>query len=377
MIGRSFAMPLEQMGTHLRNIASILTIMLASAVIGGTPVARGLLHADGIVDVKGASAAEAVVTVIPADAPAYSLEKGTTRFQLELELNNTYMIRFEHPDCITKQLYFDTKVPDEYRLDEYTFPFLVELEKDRFSGDMAYAGPVGYIAYMEMVNDFDYETDYTMRIDKRIEEKLASIELHTAPVMGTAGPIKATPVNASYSSVSSGASVSHGPSDPSITRVGARNDHAPALESAIPIEQEEAAAPIEPVTTMIEPEDIGTPEPLETEVPDAPPVAVESEKEPRTEPAPELLAEATPVRMEENAEIEKLDRRSDLEDPSLASRQEELIVDRKMVTTIVRIADEQGNVTEYRRVAHKFGQVFYFMDDQSIPEHMYREHTGM
>jgi hypothetical protein len=63
--------------------------------------------------------------------------------------------------------------------------------------------------------------------------------------------------------------------------------------------------------------------------------------------------------------------------PSLAAgREEELIVEVRRVTTVVRILLPEGRSTEYRRVAHFNGGTVFFQDGLSIPEHAYIAATG-
>jgi hypothetical protein len=324
-------------------ILGILFILLQPclpSLHAAPPLARGLLHADGLVRVLGADPARTRITILPADGEIYILDQGTRRFVLELKLNNTYLVSFEHPLCITKQLFFDTRVPDQYMLDEYAFPFEVELVADRTEGGMRYAGPVGYISYQEDLNDFDHVTDYSLEIDRRIRERM---ELLSTP------PAHDVPIQLPLSI---------------------------SVPDAPPLEVEEAemaeTLPMEPRPVVIEPAPVPEPEPEERPMVEPPPVSAPPEEEAAPEdqplpadPAPDLPppAVSSPVRAAEvplNAEI----------------REEELIVDDKRVTTIVRLTDSQGHSHEYRRVAHKFGAVYYFMDDQSIPEHMYRTHTG-
>jgi hypothetical protein len=308
---------------------------------------RGMLHADGILTVEGADASEALITVMPADAPTYSLDRGTTRFVLELELNTKYMVRFERTGCITKDLYFDTSVPAEYLLDHYTFPFQVVLESDPRAEIKSYAGPVGYIQYLEPVNDFDYVTDYELVIDKRIKEKIDVMQGTTA-----APPATVTGVG----------------NHPELNSMDLAGDG-----SSAPVERlrdEPAAGPIR--LNPVAPSSLNN----STDVPvdilrDGPSAIVDPEPAPDSANVPETAPAISPPGSSSGVE------RLVPPDPSRQGRTEELIVEDNMVVTIVRITNEQGFQHEYRRIAHKFGPVFYFMDDQSIPEHMYRDHTGL
>lgn len=57
-------------------------------------------------------------------------------------------------------------------------------------------------------------------------------------------------------------------------------------------------------------------------------------------------------------------------------RWEELIVERLRVVTVVRLKERSGHIAEYRRVANRFGGVFFFKDGLNIPASLYHAATG-
>lgn len=343
-----------RMGNALKYLSTLA--VLASMQVMAT---AGKLHADGMLTVNGANAKESQVTVIPSNGTAYTLEKGSLSFMLEFELDQRYLVIFEHPECLTKQLYFDTEVPDDYLYDQYSFPFQVILEKNR-DENVSYAGPVGYIMYMDAVNDFDYETDYTLTIDEKLREEM---ERYQTPRKVEPSAIAAPPVKAP---TSSSATV--------VSATTAMLTTAPTLVKPEPVTVK--ADRTAPAPQMIEPVVVDAPvikapapaAPVTIKVEDVPVSTEEVVVERKVQPVERKVAIEEPVA----PAVERV-----VEEPKQAGREEELIVDKKQVTTIVRITDDGGHTTEYRRVAHKFGAVFYFMEEQSITERMYYEHTGM
>ncbi len=308
----------------------------------------GRLHADGILTVNGASMEDAQVTIVPSVGDPYTLEKGISRFMLELDLDKRYLVIFEHPECLTKQLYFDTEVPDDYLYDQYTFPFQVILEKNRSEDVIAYAGPVGFIMYMDAVNDFDYETDYSLMIDEKLKEQMTRYQAPKQidpPVVS--GPVIHGPAPASVAVVATSVEI-----EPATEPVASRTE-APARIEPVEVKNVAIAGAKRPALRSVEVKEV--PVPVESEIAE---IKVDKVETPRTE---------EPV----------IERTYSQPEPSGSGREEELIVDHRTVTTVVRITDEYGDTTEYRRVAHKFGAVFYFMDDRSITDRMYYEHTGM
>jgi hypothetical protein len=59
-----------------------------------------------------------------------------------------------------------------------------------------------------------------------------------------------------------------------------------------------------------------------------------------------------------------------------SGRSEELIVEKRRVTRIVRITQD-GHTSEYRQVTHQFGQVFYFKDGESCSRWQYEHETAL
>ena len=51
-------------------------------------------------------------------------------------------------------------------------------------------------------------------------------------------------------------------------------------------------------------------------------------------------------------------------------RQEELIVETNKVVTLIRL-EQAGLITEFRRIAHKWGGVFYFKNGDSCTKEVY------
>ena len=397
----------------------LLSFLLNATLHGLAANATGLLHADGIVTVEGAEISETTITVVPANAGSWELPKGTKEFKLELPLNDTYLVIFAHPRCLTKQLYFDTRVPQDYVLDHYTFPFEVVLQVQN-TEDRAYAGPVGYIMYKDLVNDFDYVTDYTLQIDQKLKDRMNSI---------TSGPLIANVSAATDRTPSAEPSVIRTASSSGSTSMSATPSAtatvvgASGTDGTDPKQIEPPIAPIERETAptvlsgkQIDPviEERSIQQPVEVAVAEVPiagppieeeevtasdpevPDAHQSEQladhvpdatertGPSADPSPtidEKLVTASVTSKSEHVRLPSSSVRTGREfkapDPLQFGRQEELIVEANKVTTIVRIVNELGYQHEYRRVAHKFGPVFYFKDDQSIPAHMYADGTGL
>jgi hypothetical protein len=342
-----------------------LTRMMAGVLAFGCAVstaysARGVLNADGILSIKGAPEGTARVTVMPHDKPAYTLPQGLHRFILNLELDNTFLVTFEQEGCVTKQLYFDTTVPAEKHDGEFFFPFKVTLENPGHAGAFTYAGPVGFIRYHAEITDFGYDTDYTIKVDESFHERMAVLKsTGVDPHVPIATPLSATVVTTTY----------HRPGEPapepevtySEGKVAPIASEVPPLvhptgdpSSSIVARAPSTSVPI--ARASIDPVAFRSPEPVADTPELAEPIGMD---EPAVASAP--LLDTAPITLEAEGAW---------------GREEELFVEGSRIIKIVRIHDPQGHSTEYRRVTHKYGGIFFFKDGYSVPEHLYDEGTA-
>lgn len=98
------------------------------------------------------------------------------KFQFTLELNHMYMFWFEKSGHVTKKVQFNTAVPEAVTSDPEFIPFpdfdfFVTLFKSYPEVDtMFFTKPVGKIQYNAQKNDFDWDKNYTLEIQRRMEE---------------------------------------------------------------------------------------------------------------------------------------------------------------------------------------------------------------
>jgi hypothetical protein len=230
------------------------------------------------------------------------------RVSLRLDLGHVYLLSFERKGCMTKELLFDTNVPEEsLALAPFTFPFKVTLEKRNLDATFHYAQPVGYIRYHETKKDFDYDTDYALHHDRLERSKSA----HASSVRNLE-PVRTAPV------VSDGPSTVH--------------DAAKA-----------AAEPNAATTTRV------------SHLPDQ--MAVSWSAGPHADSPTRRVRQAVVPEPEQDLALP----------PPPDGRTDELIVEPTYVARVVRIT-HMGRTREYRRVAHRFGETHYFLDGSSCGE---------
>lgn len=96
---------------------------------------------------------------------------GTSKFDLDLKLNCEYVISFNKPGYITKKIALNTNSPgDRAGQGFYPFNFEVNLFKQYDGVNIViFNQPVGKISYNRLIDDFDYDTDYTKQIQSALK----------------------------------------------------------------------------------------------------------------------------------------------------------------------------------------------------------------
>lgn len=104
---------------------------------------------------------------------------GDSRFEVKLDYQAIYIVSFEKDGYVTKKLRFDTHVPEE-RI-EYgfePFDFTVEIfEQFDDVNVVVFNQPVGKISYSDIIDEFDYDTDYTKSIQTQIQQVMEEVEV--------------------------------------------------------------------------------------------------------------------------------------------------------------------------------------------------------
>jgi hypothetical protein len=96
---------------------------------------------------------------------------GVSRFDLELKYNCDYVVSFSKPGYITKKISLNTTVPaSRARQGFHPFPYEVILFKQYDGVNIViFNQPVGKISYNRLIDDYDYDTDYTKQIQSALK----------------------------------------------------------------------------------------------------------------------------------------------------------------------------------------------------------------
>ncbi|NQV53004.1 MAG: hypothetical protein HQ500_07460 [Flavobacteriales bacterium] len=104
--------------------------------------------------------------------------EGESRSEISLDFQAIYVVSFQKEGFVTKRLRFDTNVPEdriEYGFE--LFPFTVEIFEQYDDINMVvFNQPVGRISYSELIDEFDYDTDYTKSIQAQIDQAMDEVE---------------------------------------------------------------------------------------------------------------------------------------------------------------------------------------------------------
>ena len=335
----------------MKSCPSLRTGLLMAALypllLNATAPLRGTLHLDGILVLRGERGAAGRVVIIPLDAQGSVMEGVEGRFSADLSLDHAYLLSFERMGMVTKQIYFDTSVPVERHASAMEFPFKVTLNPEGKDGVYAYAGPVGIVRYIAAIDDFGYETDYTLRPGALFADRIIQLMVRSSvepPAFAHGVPSAAV-----------SRSAHEGPIDVMNTRAPLVRSEAPMVNRILHAGPADVTVPVMPNVAATDP------------VPSMPVDALGT----RVEEVAAVLPEERTIAPEGRSEVHA----SPILEEQIVVR-EELIVDERHVTTLIWITGPHGQEIEYRRVADGRGTVVYFQDGLSIPAYVYQLRTG-
>ena len=345
---------------HCLHIAALC--MSIPALVSTAFASDAALYLDGRLRVVGAPVEGARVVVYLDARPSQVITADISHFELRLELQRSYLLSFEREGCITKQLRFDTHVPAaDLANAPFTFPFKVTLQRSDDGSTLRYAGPVGFIRYFEEGGDFGYDRDYAMLRDPVDADAPGPLPLPLL-VLDPPNPVTFVPLQLAEAGPDASASTGNtaGAVRPARRMVEAFVDPTLALGDLV------GAIALDPRPIVITLPRTGSGRRMVAPFVDpsasAGLISFPEKRSilPKPKPAPTLLHPST------GAERRSIVPRMRL--PQVASapticypegRMEEVIKERLRVTRVVRLTSH-GHTTEYRRVSHRYGPVYYF-----------------
>jgi hypothetical protein len=169
----------------------LIVFLMASVLFSGVLKAQDPFKIYGKYMVNGGSVFGAKIKIEKNGVQVKLLEQDKSKFEFPLEYDCDYVFSFMKDGYVTKKVQVSTKVPKEKQTLEFeSFKFDVEIFK-QYEGvnTVIYNQPVGKIRFNDVLNEFDYDTDYTKSIqseiakaDEALKEK-AKEELKQAAVI--------------------------------------------------------------------------------------------------------------------------------------------------------------------------------------------------
>jgi len=358
--------------------AAIVLVAMAAPAVAQT---QGRFTIQGRVKIEGGGLEGAKLVVYRNGEKDRVVTNNLSKFALDLDLNQQYMLSFEKDGFVTKKLSFDTHAPAEAITNGFTpFEFGVSMFKQYDDVNMVvFNQPVGMIRFEPSLDDFDYDTDYTKSIQSQLQETLAQVA-------------KKQEEEAANADADAKRKADEAKEKARLEAEAKKNaDEQAKLQAKQQKEQEESAKKAEAEKRKAElaakQAEAAKPKPAppapiakETPKPKAPPV-IKAEA-PKPKPAPRVVQvnttgarpkegtdgrrvltanegqEESPIRPAQAIAKEE-QRPTDRPVVVEVVRQEELIVEPNQVVTSIKLeTDAQKN--EYRKVVRKYGGTFYF-----------------
>jgi hypothetical protein len=150
-------------------------VLLIATITLGATVPQGLL-VDGKFRIKGVPMKGARVIVERNGVQVQVLHDDISRFTLNLDLQQDYVLHFVREGCLSKTLHFDTHMPESsMAAAPFRFPFLVTLEPKPMGSVVGYAKAVGVVVFDTATGDFDYSTNYALVRERT--KRLGSVDV--------------------------------------------------------------------------------------------------------------------------------------------------------------------------------------------------------
>ncbi|HMQ76343.1 MAG TPA: carboxypeptidase-like regulatory domain-containing protein [Flavobacteriales bacterium] len=375
--------------------ASKPLLFLCGVLLTSMAFAQRAFTITGRVKVEGGGLENTKVVVYKNGEKDRVLTSGLGKFNLDLTLNANYVLSFEKDGFVTKKLVFDTKVPADAAANGFSpFEFAVSLFKQYDDINIVvFNQPVGMIRYEASVDDFDYDTDYTKSIQSQLQTVMEQVEQKQAEEQQQAKEQEKQAAEAAKAKAQAeveAKKAADAAKKEEAKRKAAEEAEAERLAAAERKAEEErkaaearkaeedrkaaaaaakSAPPPQPAAAVVSREEPPPPPPMPRVTRNRLAARVVEGEDGRRTQDPVAGDEPSPVRPAQ-AQQGSEDRP---EEPVILAevvREEELIVEPNKVMTVIRL-EREGVSTEFKRIVHKWGGVFYFKNGDSCTREVY------
>ncbi|MCB0794744.1 MAG: hypothetical protein KDB88_08410 [Flavobacteriales bacterium] len=353
----------------MRTITAILS--LAALVASPYSQAQSGFQLNGRLKIEGGSTDGARVVVYKEGKQDRTLERGVNKFTMDLDFNANYVLSFEKEGYVTKKLVFNTQAPAEAVANGFApFEFAVSLFKQYDDvNTVVFNQPVGIIRYESSVDDFDYDTDYTRSIQSALELAQQQTE-EKAKEEGKKEKEEAKRAEQERKEAEKAAAEAAKLADAQAREEEKRAEQAQKAEqerlAQLAAQEEQKAPEPIPVIQKEDPPPPPSPRPVQRNLLMA---EVREGADDRRGSSAVEGSDRSPVRPAQPMALEE-ERPEQIEAEVEVVRQEELIVEKNQVITVIRLESELDSV-EFKRIAHKWGGVFYFKNGAAISQQIY------
>jgi len=375
--------------------APTLLLLLFSVLLTSMTFAQRAFTITGRVKVEGGGLENTKVVVYKNGEKDRVITSGLGKFNLDLALNANYVLSFEKDGFVTKKLVFDTKVPADAAANGFSpFEFAVSLFKQYDDINIVvFNQPVGMIRYEASVDDFDYDTDYTKSIQSQLQAVMEQVEEKQAEEQEAAKEEEKKAAEAAKAKAQAEAEAKKAAEtaareearrkaaeEAEAARLAASERKAEAERKAAEARKAEEERKAAAAAARSEPTPKPTPVVTAKEEPPPPPPAprvtrnalaarvVEGEDGRRPQ-APVVGEEGSPVRPAQ-AQHGTEERPEEAVPVAATVREEQLVVEPNKVMTVIRL-EREGVSTEFKRIVHKWGGIYYFKNGDSCTREVY------
>lgn len=361
--------------------------------------AQGRFTVNGRMKIEGGDLSNTRAVVYKNGAKERTLTKDLNKFSLDLEIGHSYVISFEKDGYVSKKISFNTNAPAEAAANGFTpFDFAVSLFKQYDDINIVvFNQPVGMIRYDDKTGDFDYDTDYTKSIQSQLQQVLAQVEQkqaqeEKAEKEGAERAAEEAKAKAKADAEAQKQAAAKAKAEAEAKKQADAKAKADA-EAAKQAADEQAKAAEEAARRTPPP----APKPekqveVKAEKPQPAPKPVEKRSPPPPAPARTVTASKattgedqrrtiTPVVQEEASRMAKA--RTNVQEEHRPEEEvveaqvemdQQTLVEPSRVTTVVTVK-VGDTVSEYRKVIHKWGGLFYFKNGETCTQEAYQRGT--
>lgn len=179
--------------------------------------------------VNGGSVLGAKIAIEKNGVQVKVIELDKAKFEFPLEYDCDYVFSFIKEGYVTKKVQVSTKVPKEKQTLEFeSFKFDVEIFK-QYPGvnTVIYNQPVGKIRFNDVLNEFDYDTDYTKSIQSEINKADEALKQKAKEELKQAALVVNTPPQVTNANAGTGVDLSKALGEGNKPKTEAKGSSAP------------------------------------------------------------------------------------------------------------------------------------------------------